>query len=129
MPPTLGNGKICYLEIPAGDVRRSIDFYQRVFGWQIRERGDGQVAFDDAVGEVSGSWVTGRPSSLEPGLLIYIMVDDAVATVETIAAHGGEIVKPIGGDAPEITARFRDPDGNVLGIYQEPVGSAADTDG
>jgi hypothetical protein len=29
-------------------------------------------------------------------------------------------VQPIGGDAPEITARFRDPAGNVLGLYQEP---------
>ena len=25
MPPTLANGKICYLEIPAIDVRRSVD--------------------------------------------------------------------------------------------------------
>jgi uncharacterized protein len=29
------------------------------------------------------------------------------------------IVQPIGGDAPEITARFRDPAGNVLGIFQQ----------
>ena len=41
-------------------------------------------------------------------------------TVDAIVAHGGEIVQPIGGDAPEITARFRDPGGNVLGIYQQP---------
>jgi predicted enzyme related to lactoylglutathione lyase len=128
MPPTLGNGKICYLEIPASDVRRSIDFYQRVLGWQTRDRGDGHVAFDDAVGEVSGTWVTGRPASPKPGLLIYIMVDDAAAIVETIVAHGGEIVQPIGGDAPEITARFRDPAGNLLGIYQEPAGSAGKSD-
>jgi hypothetical protein len=33
-----------------------------------------------------------------------------------------EIIQPIGGDAPEITARFRDPGGNVIGIYQEPSG-------
>jgi predicted enzyme related to lactoylglutathione lyase len=32
MPPTLGNGKICYLEIPATDLARSAEFYQRVFG-------------------------------------------------------------------------------------------------
>jgi predicted enzyme related to lactoylglutathione lyase len=83
MPPTLGNGKICYLEIPAGDLRRSIDFCQRVFGWQISERGDGQVTFDDAVGEVSGTWVTGRPSSPEP---------DSPSTRQappTAAAHTG----------------------------------------
>ena len=33
---------------------------------------------------------------------------------------GGEIVQPVGADAPEVTARFRDPAGNVLGLYQAP---------
>lgn len=121
MPPTLGNGKICYLEIPANDVGRSADFYRAVFGWQIRRRGDGRTAFDDAVGQVSGAWVVGRPPSPHPGLLVYVMVDDAAATVEAIVAHGGEIVQPVGADAPEITARFRDPAGNVLGLYQQPA--------
>ena len=120
MPPKLGNGKICYLEIPATDVVRSSAFYQAVFGWQVRRRGDGHLAFDDAVGEVSGTWVTGRPPSTEAGLLVYIMVDDAAATVQSVLANGGDIIQPIGIDAPEITARFRDPGGNVLGIYQEP---------
>ena len=120
MPPTLGHGKICYLEIPAVDVARSSAFYQAVFGWQVRRRGDGHLAFDDAVGEVSGTWVTGRPPSTEAGLLVYIMVDDAEATVQSVLANGGEIVQPIGMDAPEVTARFRDPGGNVIGIYQEP---------
>lgn len=121
MPPTLGNGKICYLEIPAVDVRSSADFYQAVFGWPVRHRDDGHLAFDDAVGEVSGSWAIGRPPSPQPGLLLYVMVDDVAATAEAVVAHGGEIVQPIGGDAPEITARFRDPAGNVVGLYQEPA--------
>jgi uncharacterized protein len=120
MPPTVANGKICYVEIPAIDVDRSVEFYEAVFGWQIRKRGDGQTAFDDAVGEVSGTWVTGRPASTEPGLLLYVMVDSVAATVDAVIASGGEIVQPIGGDAPEITARFRDPAGNVIGLYQEP---------
>src|SRR5438105_3606213 len=120
MPPTSGNGKICYLEIPAADIQRSSKFYRAVFGWNIRQRGDGHLAFDDAVGEVSGSWVTGRPASPQPGLLVYIMVDSVAATIKTVVANGGEIVQPIGGDAPEITARFRDPGGNVIGLYQEP---------
>ena len=60
MAPTLGNGKICYLEIPATDITRSADFYGRVFGWRVRKRGDGSTAFDDGVGEVSGTWVLGR---------------------------------------------------------------------
>jgi hypothetical protein len=120
MPPTLGNGKICYIQIPATDVGLSAEFYQKVFGWNIRQRGDGATAFDDGVGEVSGEWVVGRPPSTQPGLLIYIMVDSVAATVDSILANGGEIVQPIGGDAPEITARFRDLAGNVLGVYQEP---------
>ena len=121
MPPTLTNGKICYIEIPAVDVQRSADFYARVFGWSIRRRGDGHAAFDDASGEVSGTWVVGRKPSSEPGLLFYVMVDSVAATVDAVIAHGGTLVQPIGADAPEITARFRDPAGNVIGLYQEPA--------
>ena len=119
--PTLSNGKICYIEIPAIDIQQSVSFYQEVFGWQIRTRGDGRIAFDDAVGEVSGTCVTGRPSSPQPGLLIYVMVDSVAAAVESVIAHGGKIVQPIGMDAPEITARFSDPAGNVIGLYQQPA--------
>jgi len=120
MPPTLANGKVCYLEIPATDVVRSGDFYRQVFDWEIRQRGDGATAFDDGVGEVSGAFVLGRPAASAPGLMVYIWVENASAAVEAIVANGGEIVQAIGGDAPEITARFRDPGGNVMGIYQEP---------
>ena len=118
--PTLSNGKVCYIEIPAVDVNRSVAFYKEVFGWPIRQRGDGSIAFDDTAGEVSGTWVTGRPSSAEPGLLIYIMVDSVAATIDAVIVNGGKIVQPIGSDAPEITARFSDPAGNVIGLYQEP---------
>jgi predicted enzyme related to lactoylglutathione lyase len=119
--PTPGNGKVCYIEIPAIDINRSVSFYQDLFGWQIRQRGDGRTAFDDGVGEVSGTWVIGRPASTEPGILIYIMVDSVAATVGAVIANGGKIVQPIGVDAPEITARFSDPAGNVMGLYQQPV--------
>jgi uncharacterized protein len=121
MPPTRSNGKICYLELPATDIARSVAFYQAVFGWTIRRRGDGKSAFDDTVGGVSGTWVTGRPPSTQPGIMVYIMVDSVAATVDAVVAHGGQIVQPIGADAPEITARFRDPGGNIIGLYQEPV--------
>src|SRR5438132_6855893 len=120
MPPTLANGKICYIEIPAVDIQRSADFYAKVFGWRTRQRGDGHLAFDDATGQVSGTWVLGRPAASQPGLLVYIIVDSVAATVDVIAAQGGTLVQPIGADAPEITARFRDPAGNLIGLYQEP---------
>ncbi len=116
--PTFGNGKICYLEIPATDINTSMLFYKDVFGWSIRTRGDGSVSFDDGVGEVSGTWVLGRKPMQEPGIVISIMVDDAQACVDSIVAHGGIITEEIKKDAPEITAHFSDPAGNVLGIYQ-----------
>ena len=120
MPPTLANGKICYIEMPATDITRSAEFYKKVFGWNVRKRGDGATAFDDTTGQVSGAWVLKRPPSGTPGLLIYIMVDSVAKTIDLVTANGGEIVQPLGADAPEIIARFRDPGGNVIGLYQEP---------
>lgn len=118
MPPTFGNGKICYIEIPAIDPAGSANFYEKVFGWQIRKRDNGSVSFDDGVNEVSGAWVAGRPPSVTPSLMVHIMVDDMLATIAAITANGCEITQPVGADPPEITARFRDPGGNILGLYQ-----------
>lgn len=116
------NGKICYVELPAADPARSAGFYERVFGWRMRRRGDGATAFDDTTGQVSGAFVAGRAAwAGAPGLLVYVMVDDIESAVRAVTAAGGEIVQPVGVDAPELTARFRDPGGNVVGLYQEPV--------
>ncbi|HEY9490063.1 MAG TPA: hypothetical protein VIQ51_17125 [Chryseosolibacter sp.] len=52
--PAFGNGKVCYLEIPAVDINRSAAFYEHVFGWNIRMGGYGSMSFDDGVGAVSG---------------------------------------------------------------------------
>ncbi len=120
MPPTLANGKICYVEIPADDVVESADFYNKTFGWNVRDTGDGHMAFDDTVGEVSGAWETGRKPHASPGLMVHIMVDSVEATLEKVLSNGGGIVQNLGADAPEITARFTDPVGNVFGLYQEP---------
>ncbi len=125
MPPTLSNGKICYIEIPTQDIARSADFYAKAFGWKIRQRGDGATAFDDTTGQVSGAFRPGRPPSTQPGLLIYIMIDDIAATISSVTTHGGAIVQPVGRDPGETTARFRDPAGNILGLYQEPSRSPA----
>jgi uncharacterized protein len=67
MAPTLANGKICYLELPAVDVE---------------------------------------------------------AACRAVEKHGGSIVQPVGAERPEITARLRDPGGNIIGLYQQPDGAA-----
>ena len=115
------NGKICYVEIPAVDIAKSSKFYEEVFGWHIRKDNSGHVAFDDGVGQVSGMWVLDRPLAKEPGLIVSIMVDNASKAIDAITAHGGEIVRPLDSGEYGSTAWFRDPAGNVFGIYKEPT--------
>jgi uncharacterized glyoxalase superfamily protein PhnB len=114
--PTLASGKICYLQIPAVDVERSSRFYSEAFGWELRTRGDGAIAFDDAVHEVSGTWVTGRPPSAEPGIMVHVMVADLDAALAAVRAAGGEVVNP-DAEKHERVAHVRDPAGNVIGVY------------
>src|ERR1700694_2716839 len=118
--PTYRTGKICYIEIPAKDIQKSAEFYQRAFGWQTRQRGDGSTALNDTGNEVSGTCVLGRRIAAGPGLMVYIMVGSAVAAVEAVVSAGGEIVKPVDPKAREVVATFRDPAGNLIGIYQQP---------
>jgi predicted enzyme related to lactoylglutathione lyase len=117
--PTFGNGKICYVELPSTNIQESSDFYRDALDWQIRQRSDGSTAFDDGVGQVSGTWRTDRKPSTGIGILVHIMVDDIEVSMRKIKDHGGSIVQEVGMDAPEITAWFRDPSGNVLGLYQQ----------
>jgi uncharacterized protein len=100
--PTFANGKICYVELPAKDVSESSFFYDKVFGWKIRTRGDGSVAFDDAVNEVSGTWRTDRKASTELGTLVHIMVSDIEVTIKAILENGGKIVQPVGAKLPRL---------------------------
>ena len=116
---SIPNGKICYVQIPTTDIDASASFYKNIFGWNIRTRSDGSMAFDDTVNGVSGTWVLNRKPHAESGLLIYIMVDDVAATLEAIIANGGKVVEPMSGKAPEFIATFSDLSGNVFGISQE----------
>jgi uncharacterized protein len=116
--PTYANGKICYLEIPAVDIKISADFYQKCFGWTIRSDNSGHTSFDDTINEVSGMWVTDTPPMKEPGIIISIMVDNASAVSQLIAHQGGEIVKQFVMPSGEKIVHFRDPAGNFFGLYQ-----------
>jgi uncharacterized protein len=117
--PASHNGQIRYLEIPSKDINESASFYNKVFGWKIRIRRDGSMAFDDAANLVSGTWKSGRNPHTGSDLMVYIMVDDVSATLETITANGGRVIEPKTGIFPEFIASFSDPSGNIFGIFQE----------
>ena len=114
-----GHGRLSYIQIPANNVRESARFYASVFGWKIRGGSDDHLSFTDATGDMIGAWVTGRALSREAGVLPYIYVHGIDAAVERIRASGGELVKTVYPEGDLWVATFRDPAGNVVGVWQQ----------
>ncbi len=112
------HGHVSYLEIPAVDTAQSAAFYEAVFGWRVQRRDSGHFSFDDRSGDLIGGWVTGRAASREPGLLPYIYVDRIDEIVELVVTQGGEVVKAPYPEGDLWVATFRDPAGNIMGIWQ-----------
>lgn len=116
-PRVFRAGGISYLRIPARDVRRSAAFYQAVFGWQLT--GDpGKPGFADGTGHVIGHWRPDLPVVGEAGVLPYVYVDRVDDTLRKISSRGGEVVRPPYPEGELWVATFRDPAGNVLGVWQ-----------
>jgi uncharacterized protein len=99
--------------IPAVDANQSAAFYASVFGWSIR----GGVSFDDVRGHLSGFFTTGQKPSREAGLLPYIYVDHIDDALERVAGNGGEVLSAPFPEEKLWVATFRDPAGNVMGIW------------
>ena len=60
----------------------------------------------------------------DPGLLPYIWVDSINTTLLLAEAHGASVLEPAHPDHPDSTsliATFRDPAGNLIGLYEEPA--------
>jgi predicted enzyme related to lactoylglutathione lyase len=114
-----GHGRLSYLQIPAADVRASSTFYARVFGWVTRGGSETHLSFTDTTGDIIGAWVTGRQPSREAGILPYIYVHGIDRILESIAGNGGEIVSPPNPEGTLWVATFRDPAGNLLGVWQQ----------
>lgn len=114
------HGKICYVEIPAKSAEASAGFYSSIFGWKVRRRGDGELAFDDT-GAVSGTWVAESNRSPDEQVRTYIMVDDIVSTLKQIEAAGGHVLTPRTDIGPGgAFAVFADPADAEFGLYEEP---------
>ncbi len=115
------HGKICYLEIPANTAEVSAAFYSSIFGWKVRRRGDGELAFDDT-GGVSGTWVQESDRTPDERTRTYIMVDAIADTLERIQAAGGRVLtsRTDIGVGMGAFAVFADPVGNEFGLYEEP---------
>src|SRR6476619_245373 len=109
----MSHGKICYLEIPAITAEASAEFYSSIFGWKVKHRGDGNLAFDDT-GSVSGTWVKESDRTPDERTRTYIMVDSIADSLTKIVTAGGRFLTPRKEIGPNMGAFavFADPVGN-----------------
>lgn len=114
-----------HLGIPVSDIRESAAFYGRVFGWETRDHGDGDPGFVDPSAGLSGTWVP-RPGERGGGgggddVLFDLRVGDIEETMARVWTHGGEVVEPpqLDAEGGQWIATFRDPAGNLIGLYQD----------
>ena len=110
-------GGVSYLRIPAADPDRSASFYEAVFGWSVRTHPE-HPSFEDGTGHVIGHFVSDLPSAGEAGVIPYVFVERVDETLGKVVAHGGEVVTAPYAEGDLGVATFRDPAGNVLGVWQ-----------
>ena len=116
-PAIARSGGISYLRIPAVDPGRSAGFYAAVFGWEV-DAGRANPSFADGTGHVIGHFVADVPAAEDAGIRPYVYVESVDATVAAIEEHGGQIVEQPYREGTLRVATFRDPAGNIVGVWQ-----------
>jgi predicted enzyme related to lactoylglutathione lyase len=109
---------ISFLQIPAGDPGRSAAFYRDVFGWTVGGRPE-EPSFKDGTGHVIGHFVPDQQVAGEAGVRPYVFVERVDDTLDKVVAEGGEMVAAPYPEGDLWVATFRDPAGNVLGVWQQ----------
>jgi predicted enzyme related to lactoylglutathione lyase len=115
-------GRVVHYEIPIDEADRAGAFYHDVFGLQVTQWGS-QPYWPVSAGEKAGSGTDGALAprkDVPEGVLVYISVDDIDATLARVKEAGGT---PLTGRMPIPTmgwsAKFRDSEGNQVGLFQE----------
>jgi predicted enzyme related to lactoylglutathione lyase len=111
---------ITHIEIPSPDMKKSIDFYSGVFGWETEVMPDGKYAMFKT-GEKSGGGFDSatKPAAQGVGPGLVINVEDIDATLEKIKNAGGKVVqeKTVIEGGWGSYARFTDLNENHLQIH------------
>jgi len=106
------DGKIDYVEFPAADLPAVKGFYEAAFGWRFVDYGPGYAAFEEAAMEGGFS---AEPE--EPKPLVILYAHDLEAMEAKVKAAGGVVVREIQAFPGGRRFHFRDPAGNVLGVW------------
>jgi uncharacterized protein len=122
---------VSHFEIPARDLVRAARFYREAFGWQVEPlpwEGHPYYTVRGASGETSAAGKEGIDGGIlpteaagadHPLLVIHVSGASLEDCLQRIVAAGGWIdqpVRPVG--EMGLFARFRDPEGNLLGLWQ-----------
>ena len=108
---------VSYLRIPATDPKATAAFYEGVFGWEVdADRPD--PSFQDGTGDVIGHFSSKHEIAGEAGIRPYVYVADVDETLAKVAERGGAVVTAPYPEGDLRVATFRDPAGNVVGIWQ-----------
>jgi predicted enzyme related to lactoylglutathione lyase len=107
---------INYVEFPAEDLAAVKQFYGKAFGWKFTDYGPDYTSFTDGV--LDGGFAKGTVAG-ETGALVVLYSDNLEASVETVAACGGKIAKPIFTFPGGRRFHFIDPAGNGLAVWSD----------
>lgn len=109
------DGKLDYLEMPGGgDLGALKRFYAEAFGWTFTDYGPTYAAYAEGL---DGGFDADSEGVKSPLPVLY--ADDLEAFVEKVTAAGGTIVDPIFAFPGGRRFHFRDPAGNLLGVWSE----------
>jgi predicted enzyme related to lactoylglutathione lyase len=115
-PTVFRPNSVSYLRIPAPDPATAAAFYGAVFDWEVDpERG----RFTDGSGHVIGHFVSDIDIAGEDGVRPYVYVEDVEQTLARLSSLGGSSVTAPYPEGNLTVATFRDPAGNVMGIWQQ----------
>ena len=106
------DGKIDYVELSGSDLPATKAFYAEAFGWTFTDYGPEYAAFNEGVDGGFGVAASATP-------LVILWAADLEAYQARVTAAGGEIVDPIFAFPGGRRFHFRDPGGNILGVWSE----------
>ena len=122
------SGKVVHFEIPADDIDRARKFYKDTFGWRIEPMPEMNYTILGTV-EAGKNGMPKEPGAINGGMMkrqkpfnapvITIAVEEIDTALETVEKLGGKVVhkkEPVGDMG--FTAYFRDPEGNLMGLWQ-----------
>ena len=115
--------RISYLDFSAEDPERAVNFYSKIFGWQIN-KWDGPMEFwEIKTGEPNELGIDGGLSKRDrigQWTTPFINVSSVEQYIAKIEAWGGRIIQPkVAIPGIGYTMLFKDTESNTIGLFEE----------